>query len=143
MSPRRRIASVSVASAAAVGLIVASVVAPPAAADPCTGAAADAQPLPNQAFRIPSPSNISPFNRPIGHMPAGANNAAPLPKLGLLPAILQALTPRSAPVQQQAAVVPQPKPAPAQQQAPVAQPIPAAAAPAPDLAPDRRHPTGT
>jgi len=57
----------------------------------------------NQAFRIPSPSAIAPFNRPIGHKPVGANDAAPLPKLGLLPAILKALTPRSAPVQQQAA----------------------------------------
>jgi Domain of unknown function (DUF4185) len=141
MSPRRRIASVSVASAAAVGLIVAAVVAPPAAAEPCTGAAADAQPLPNQAFRIPSPSNISPFNRPIGHMPAGANDGAPLPKLGLLPTILSALTPRAAQVQQQAAVVPTPKPAPAQQRAPAAQPVPAAAVPEP--APDRGHPTGT
>jgi hypothetical protein len=143
MSPRRRIASVSVASAAAVGLIVAGVVAPPAAAEPCTGAAADAQPTANQAFRIPSPSAIAPFNRPLGHMPAGANDAAPLPKLGLLPALLKALTPRSAQVQQQAAVVPAPKPGPAQQPAPVAQPVPAAAVPAPELAPDRGHPTGT
>jgi hypothetical protein len=133
MSPRRRIASASVASAAAVGLIVAGVVAPPAAADPCTGAAAEAQPMANQAFRIPSPSAIAPFNRPIGHKPIGANDAAPLPKLGLLPAILKALTPRSAPVQQQAAVVPQPSPGGNQQPAPAARPVPAAAAPAPDM----------
>jgi hypothetical protein len=133
MSPRRRIASASVASAAAVGLIVAGVVAPPAAADPCTGAAAEAQPMANQAFRIPSPSAIAPFNRPIGHKPVGANDAAPLPKLGLLPAILKALTPRSAPVQQQAAVVPQPSPGGNQQPAPAARPVPAAAAPAPDM----------
>jgi hypothetical protein len=133
MSPRRRIASASVASAAAVGLIVAGVVAPPAAADPCTGAAAEAQPMANQAFRIPSPSAIAPFNRPIGHKPVGANDAAPLPKLGLLPAILKALTPRSAAVQQQAAVVPQPSPGGNQQPAPAARPVPAAAAPAPDM----------
>ncbi|WP_319446759.1 MULTISPECIES: DUF4185 domain-containing protein [unclassified Mycobacterium] len=143
MSPRRRIASVSVASAAAVGLIVAAVVAPPAAADPCTGAAAEAQPMANQAFRIPSPSAIAPFNRPIGHKPVGANDAAPLPKLGLLPAILKALTPRSAQVQQQAAVVPQPNPGGNQQPAPVAQPVPAAAAPAPAAAPDPGKPPGT
>jgi hypothetical protein len=143
MSPRRRIASVSVASAAAVGLIVAAVVAPPAAADPCTGAAADAQPMANQAFRIPSPSAIAPFNRPIGHKPVGANDAAPLPKLGLLPAILKALTPQSAQVRQQAAVVPQPNPGGNQQPAPVAQPVPAAAAPAPAPAPDPGKPAGT
>jgi hypothetical protein len=142
MSPRRRIASVSVASAAAVGLIVAAVVAPPAAADPCTGAAADAQPMANQAFRIPSPSAIAPFNRPIGHKPVGANDAAPLPKLGLLPAILKALTPQSAQVRQQAAVVPAPpNPGANQQPAPAAQPVPAAAVPAP--APDRGKPPGT
>jgi Domain of unknown function (DUF4185) len=143
MSPRRRIASVSVASAAAVGLIVAAVVAPPAAADPCTGAAADAQPMANQAFRIPSPSAIAPFNRPIGHKPVGANDAAPLPKLGLLPAILKALTPQSAQVRQQAAVVPQPNPGGNQQPAPAAHPVPAAAAPAPAAAPDPGKPPGT
>jgi hypothetical protein len=142
MSPRRRIATISVASAAAVGLIVAGVAAPPAAADPCTGAAADAQPLPNQAFRIPSPSAIAPFNRPIGHKPVGANDAAPLPKLGLLPAILQALTPRSAQVQQQAAVVPQPAPGGNQQPVPAPQPV-AAPAPAPAPVADPGRPPGT
>lgn len=123
------------------GLIVAGVVAPPpASAEPCTGAAAAAQPLPNQAFRIPSPSAIAPFNRPIGHKPVGANDSAPLPKLGLLPALLKALTPPPATVQKQAAVVPTPKPVPAQQAAPAPA---AAAAPAPELPPDRGHPTGT
>ena len=134
MSPRPRIASVSIASAAAVGLIVAVVVAPPAVADPCTGAAAAAQPLPNQAFEIPSPSGIAPFNRPIGHKPAGSNDAAPLPKLGLLPALLKALTPGPVPgqVQKQAAVVPTPNPAGTAQTPATAQPAPApAAAPAP------------
>ena len=86
MSPRRRIASASVATAAVLGLCAVLGVAPPASAEPCEGAAAAAQPLPGQAFQIPSPSGISPFNRPIGHKPAGANDAAPLPKLGLLPA---------------------------------------------------------
>jgi len=95
----------------------------------------------NQAFRIPSPSAIAPFNRPIGHKPVGANDAAPLPKLGLLPAILKALTPRSAPVQQQAAVVPQPSPGGNRQPVPAPQPVPAAAAPAP--APDMGKPPGT
>jgi len=97
----------------------------------------------NQAFRIPSPSAIAPFNRPIGHKPVGANDAAPLPKLGLLPAILKALTPRSAPVQQQAAVVPQPNPGGNQQPVPTARPVPAAAAPAPAPAPDPGKPPGT
>jgi hypothetical protein len=120
------------ASAATIGLCVVIGVVPMASADPCTGAAAEAQPLPNQAFEIPSPSGISPFNRPIGHKPAGANDAAPLPKLGLLPSLIKALTPPAAPIQQQAAVVPKPTPGAATQQTPAtaAQPAPAAA-PAP------------
>jgi hypothetical protein len=130
MSPRLRIASVSVASATVIGLGVVIGVAPPASAEPCEGAAAAAQPLPNQAFEIPSPSRIAPLNRPIGHKPVGANDQAALPKLGLLPALLKALTPapRSAPVQQRAAVVPSPTPAGNQQ-------VPAAAQPAPEAAP--------
>jgi hypothetical protein len=126
------------ASAAVIGLSVALGVAPPAAAEPCEGAAATAQPLPNQAFEIPSPSRIAPLNRPIGHKPVGANDQAALPKLGLLPALLKALTPapRSAPVQQQAAVVPTPTPGgAATQQAPAATAPAAAPAPAPSAPP--------
>ena len=83
MSPRRRIASLSVASAVAIGLIVAIGVAPPVTADPCEGAAADAQPSPDQAFRLPNPGTHA-FG-PIGHRPAGANASAPtaLPLTGL------------------------------------------------------------
>jgi Domain of unknown function (DUF4185) len=120
------------ATAAVIGLSVAIGVAPPATADPCEGAAAQAQPLPSQAFEIPSPSRIAPLNRPIGHKPVGANDQAALPKLGLLPALLKALTPppRSAQVQQQAEVVPSPNPG--RQQTPNAtQETPAAAQPAP------------
>ncbi|MBJ7341684.1 DUF4185 domain-containing protein [Mycolicibacterium sp.] len=132
MSPRRRIASASMASALAIGLCTIICVAPSANAEPCEGAAAAAQPLPGQAFEIPSPSGISPFNRPIGHKPVGANDAAPLPKLGLLPALIKALTPPPvAPVQKQAAVVPAPTPAGAAAQAPVAAEPAPAAAPAP------------
>jgi hypothetical protein len=118
-----------VASAAALGLIVAiGVVAPPAIADACDGPASSAQPLPSQAFQIPSPAGISPLNRPIGHKPAGSNDQAGLPKLGLLPAIIKALTPPAAPVQQQAAVVPTPG-GTAKKPPKVAQPAPAAAPP--------------
>jgi hypothetical protein len=120
------------ATAAVIGLSVAIGVAPPATADPCEGAAAQAQPLPSQAFEIPSPSRIAPLNRPIGHKPVGANDQAALPKLGLLPALLKALTPppRSAQVQQQAEVAPSPNPG--RQQTPNAtQQTPAAAQPAP------------
>ncbi|MDT5325786.1 MAG: hypothetical protein QOF25_2938 [Mycobacterium sp.] len=131
MSPRPRIASVSVTSTAVLVLSVAIGIAPPATAEPCEGAAAQAQPLPGQAFEIPSPSRIAPLNRPIGHKPVGANDQAALPKLGLLPALLKALTPpaRTAPVQQQAAVVPSPNPA--GQQTPNATQLAPAAAPAP------------
>ncbi|HZQ30412.1 MAG TPA: DUF4185 domain-containing protein [Mycobacterium sp.] len=65
---------------------------------------------------------------PLGHRPTGANESAPLPKLGQLPlALFKALTPRSAPVQQQAAVAPPPNPR-------VNQPVPNPAPAAPDAA---------
>jgi Domain of unknown function (DUF4185) len=144
MSRRPRSASVSMALAAAVGLGFVTGVAAPANAEPCQGAAATAQPLATQAFQIPSPSGISPFNRPTGHRPAGANDAAPLPKLGLLPALIKALTPppQSAPVQQQAAVVPVPRPGGAANE--VTTPAPAAAPqPAPAAVPIPAAPAGT
>jgi hypothetical protein len=132
MSPRARIASIPVALAAAIGLSVAIGVAPPAAADPCTGAAAAAQP---PAGAAASPSLPSTGGLPIGHRPPGANARAPLPKLGQLPAaILNAFVPHSARVQQQAAVVPAPNPPGTANQLPpnAAQPVPdAAAAPPP------------
>ena len=114
------------------GLSATVAVAPPAAADPCEGASADAQPLPGQAYQIPSPSAIAPFDRPIGHKPVGANDQAPLPKLGLL-GLLKAILPTKGQVQKQAAVTPSPgttnsqtpaaaKPAPAPAPAAAAQP---------------------
>jgi Domain of unknown function (DUF4185) len=135
MSPRHRFASVLVASATAIGLIGAIGVASPATADPCTGAAADAQPTPGQAFRLPSPSTRS-FG-PVGHNPVGANASAPLPKPGPLKAILNSLMPRAAQVQKQAAVVPPPTPRGNQQPPTPPQPVPAAAPvqPAPPPAP--------
>jgi hypothetical protein len=146
MSPRPRIASVSVASAVAIGLCVAIGVAPPVTADPCEGAAAAAQPSPDQAFRLPNPGT-RPFV-PMGHKPVGANSSAPLPKLGQLPlAILHAITPSSAPVQQQAAVIPSPNPPGTGNQQPPnpAQPVPnaAAAQPQPAPGPDLNGPAPT
>jgi hypothetical protein len=145
MSPRLRIAPMSMASTLVVSLCVAVGVATPAAAEPCQGAAAAAQPLPNQAVQIPSPSKIAPFQRPIGHKPVGANDAAPLPKLGQLPlAILKALIPKATQgeqIRQQAAVVPAPSPGGNQQ----VQPAPAQtpAQPAPAAAPVPSGPPGT
>ena len=135
MSPRPRIASVPVAFAAAIGLSAAIVVAPPATAEPCTGAAAAAQPpaAPPETPDLPSSSD----RRPIGQRPSNANERAPLPRLGQLPSrILNSLSPRSAQVQQQAAVEPSPTPPGAANQQPpaAAQPVPNAAA-----APPRRH----
>jgi hypothetical protein len=132
MSPRQRIASLTMASVSVVGLCVA--IAPQANAEPCTGAAAAAQPLPNQRFQIPSPSRIAPFNRPLGHRPTGANDAAPLPRLGQLPlAIMKALIPPPmGQVNKSAAVAPVPKPGVPAAAAPAPAPVPApAAAPAP------------
>ncbi len=116
------------------GLCAAVGVTPPVAADPCEGAASEAQPLPDQAFEIPNPSAIAPFDRPVGHKPTGANDQAPLPKLGQL---IKALMP-TAPVQKQAAVVPSPKPGTGVAQTPaVVQqvPAPAAAQPSTSTAP--------
>jgi hypothetical protein len=136
MAPRPRIASVSVASAAAIGLIVTIGVAPPATAEPCTGAAAAAQPPAAPNARA-TPSLPGPNGRPIGHKPPNANERAPLPKLGQLPrAILNALTPNSARVRQQAGVAPPPIPPGAGQPPPNAAPeAPVAAAAQPPPAP--------
>ena len=119
---------------ALVPVLCAGITAPPAAAEGCSGAAAQAQPLPGQDVQIPSPGKIAPLSRPIGHKPVGANDKAPLPNIGQL--LAQALTPKSAPVQQQAAVAPVPKPDTAT--APIAAaplPAPVVAVPQSDLPP--------
>jgi len=109
----------SIALASATVLTAAIAVAPPASAEPCTGAAAAIQPpaAPN-AEQTPELPGLN--RRPIGQRPRGANEDAPLPRLGQLP------RPRGQ-VQQQAAVVPPPQPPPP---APAPQP-----APAPPVAP--------
>jgi hypothetical protein len=137
MSPRARIASLSVA----IGLCVAIGVAPPATAEPCIGPAAAGQP---QA--APTTNPFPPTGgMPMGHRPPNANARAPLPKLGLLPAaIIRAFVPHSATVQQQAAVAPAPTPPATAKQLPpsAAQPVPDAAA-APPPAPEPAAPPGT
>ena len=137
MSPGPGIPTRAMAWALVLGLSATVAVAPPAAADPCEGASADAQPLPGQAYQIPSPSAIAPLDRPIGHKPVGANDQAPLPKLGLL-GLLKSILPTKGQVQKQAAVTPSPGTANSQtpaaaQQAPA--PAPAAAQPAPSNTP--------
>jgi D-arabinan endo alpha-(1,5)-arabinofuranosidase len=140
MSPRPRITSISVASAAAIGLSVAIGVAPPATAEPCTGAAAAAQPPADPAPTPPMPASTG--GPPTGHRPPNANERAPLPRLGQLPrALLNAfgLSPRTSRVQQQAAVVPAPVPPGTGNQPPpnaIQQaPAPAAATPPPPASP--------
>ena len=126
MSPFARIASIPVASAAAVGLVFGVVVAPPAVAEPCTGAAAEAQPpaAPNTAATPELPGVSGP---PIGHRPRKANDSAPLPNLGRLSrSILNSVMPQSGRVQQQAGVAP-----------------PAPPPPVPTRRPSRRRTTGS
>ncbi|MDT5099432.1 MAG: hypothetical protein QOC76_3169, partial [Mycobacterium sp.] len=131
MSPFARIASIPVASAAAVGLVFGIVVAPPASAEPCTGAAAEAQPpsAPNAAATPEVPGVSGP---PIGHRPSKANDSAPLPNLGRLSrSILNSFVPQKQRVQQQAGVAPPPAPQPVPDAAAIAAPAPAPAPPAP------------
>ncbi|MCG5431954.1 DUF4185 domain-containing protein [Mycobacterium sp. MYCO198283] len=137
MSLGRRIARAAVA---VVALSISLIVTSPARAEPCTGAAAQAQapaaqnvqtaPWTPIAGRGPAPNHPSP---PTGHRPRGANEGAALPRLGQVSrSILGALDPRPQPVRQQAAAVPAPRP-PA---TPNTQPPNAAqAAPAPAPAP--------
>lgn len=144
MSPFARIASIPVASAAAVGLVFGVVVAPPASAEPCTGAAAEAQPpsAPNASATPALPGVSGP---PIGHRPRKANDSAPLPNLGKLSrSILNSFLPQSGRVQQQAGVVPPaPPPPPVPDAAPIAAPAPPAPAPGPAPAPPPGPPPGT
>jgi hypothetical protein len=140
MPPRLRIASISVASATAIGLCAAIGVAPPASAEPCTGAAAAAEPPAASAETPDLPSSSD--RRPIGQRPSNTNDRAPLPRLGQLPSrILSSLSPRSATVQQQAEVIPpsppggNQQPPNAAQQVPDAAPVQAPPAPAPAAPP--------
>ena len=135
MSPHPRRAS-SWTAAALIPVLCSAVAVPPASAEGCSGAAAQAQPLPGQDIQIPTPGKIAPFTRPIGHRPVGANDQAPPPTIGQL--LAQALGVTSAPVQQQAAVapvapVPNPNVIPAP--APAITSAPAAAVPVSPLTP--------
>ena len=107
MPPYLRVASVSVASVAAIGLCAVTGVAPPAFAEPCTDAAAAAQPQVPEAPPSPLPTTGGP---PVGHRPAYAKPNSPLPRIGQLSrAILNAFTPQSGQVNKQAEVAPPPK----------------------------------
>ena len=125
MSPSKGNAS-SWLACAIIPVLCAGLTASPANAEGCSGAAAQAQPLPGQAVQIPSPGKIAPLNRPLGHRPTGANDHAPLPNIGQM--LASVLKPNAAAVQQQAAAVPVPKPNTAAVRAPVAAvPLPAPA----------------
>ncbi|MEI7915873.1 MAG: hypothetical protein WCH82_14100, partial [Mycobacteriaceae bacterium] len=112
---------------ALVPVLCAGLTAPTASAEGCSGAAAQAQPLPGQDIQIPSPGKIAPLTRPLGHKPIGANDAAPLPNIGQI--LAQVLNPNAAQAQKAAAVVPAPQPVSPAAPAPVAAaPLPAPAA---------------
>src|SRR5271165_1692682 len=106
MSAMRRIVSISVASATALGLVLPIGIAPPVSATPCNAPEANAPPpaaLPN----MPAPAPV--VAPPTGRRPRGANEHAPLPKLGpLISSFLKPLTRN--PAQLQAAVTPGPTP---------------------------------
>ncbi|MEK0906880.1 hypothetical protein OSI23_22860, partial [Mycobacterium ulcerans] len=131
MSTIHRLVSLSVASAAAFGFIGAVGLAPMASAVPCSGDAANAPPPANAVVTAPSSKTLGPMTR--GLRPRGANERAPLPKLGPLSRLLNPGARRSAPVQQQAAV-PAPAPPNPANQAPNATQIAPDAAPVPQPA---------
>lgn len=135
MSTIRRIVSVSVASAAAIGLVVPIGLAPSATALTCNDPAANVEPPPGAG--APTVQTPSPVVRPPGgRRPRGAKEGAPLPKLGpLISALINPNTYR-APVRQQAAVVPPaPNPPNATQESPNAAPVQPRAVPEPAAAP--------
>lgn len=141
MSLRRRLSTVStasMASAAVVGLTLTMGVAPVASAEPCTGAAAAAKPPPTPSGAA-APALPGTDIPPRGHRPAGTNENAPLPRMGQLSrAMLDALSPGQARLEQQARAVPAPAPTPGTANPPSAQtdtPAQAAAPPAPPPAP--------
>jgi hypothetical protein len=137
MSPIPRIVSASVASTAAIGLIVAIGVVPLASAEPCSPPEANVEPPPASPAVPPGVTSPSPSGQfPRGHAPRGADDRAPLPRRG---AVSNPNSRQSAPLRQQAAVAPpRPNPPGAANQPPpnVAQPNPPNAAEAVPPAPD-------
>jgi hypothetical protein len=129
MSAIHRIVSVSVASAAAIGLFVPIGLAPSATAATCNDPAANVDPpaaAAPPAVTAPSPGSQLPAQPPLptGRRPRGTNEHAPLPKLG--PLISTLINPNTyrAPVRQQAAIVPPgPNPPGAPNVAPVQPPV--------------------
>src|SRR5271168_1978709 len=111
MSATRRIVSISVATATAIGLIVPVGYAPPAAALPCSAPEANAPP-PAALPDMPAPAPV--VAPPTGRRPRGTNENAPLPKLGPLiqsfGSLLKPLTQAQRQAQLQAAVTPGPTP---------------------------------
>src|SRR6201995_1865122 len=133
MSALRRTAAVSVALGTVTGVIVPTGLAPPATAAPCaqTTPAAGASGTPT----LPVPRFVE--HLPIGRKPIGADDRAPLPRLGPLPG--EPNPSNSARLEDQAGVIPWPgppgignQPSPnAMQQRPNSAPAPAAAVPGP------------
>src|ERR1700761_7327220 len=111
MAAMRRIVSMSVASASAFGLVLPIAVAPPVSATPCNAPEANAPP-PAALPDMPAPAPV--VVPPTGRRPRGANENAPLPKLGPLiqsfGSLLKPLTQAQKQAQLQAAVTPGPTP---------------------------------
>lgn len=147
MSAVPRVVSVPLATAAVFGFISAIGLAPPAAAAPCSGDAANAPSPPNAIVTNPGGTALGPIPHgripiPTGRRPRGANESAPLPKLGpLIASMLNPASRYSAPLQHQAAapITPRANPAPnppaASQQPPNATQLAPNAAPIPPPAP--------
>ncbi|MDD4867345.1 MAG: DUF4185 domain-containing protein, partial [Mycobacterium sp.] len=137
MSANLRSVSLSMASAAAIGLTVAIGSAPMASATPCGPGEANVAP-PTAPPTMPAPGPV--VQPPTGRRPAHTNDHAPLPKLGpLISSLLKPATPGTryaAPIQPQAGVVP-PGPNPP---APGNPPAPNATQPAPNAAPPHPQP---
>ncbi len=143
MSAILRSMALSMASAAAVGLVFAVGPAPSANATPCGAPEANVPP-PSAPPAMPAPQPV--VQPPTGRRPSHTNDRAPLPKLGpLISSLLKPVVPGApryaAPIQPQAGVVPPgpnppaPQPPNANQLAPNAAPVQPQPAPEPAAAP--------
>jgi Domain of unknown function (DUF4185) len=133
MSPISRTVSLVLASAAATGLIGVIAVAPSANALPCSADAANVPPPAGAQQTSPGARTLG--RLPTGRRPLGANERAPLPRVGPVGGTARPGQRRAAPITPQAGVLPPGPNPPAPGNPPAAAPVEPNAAPVPAPAP--------